>query len=74
MSDEVFVAADDGGSPAAAPTIPPAMAADSWRRGPSFDNVHKSKTANAGTYSYAYGDLGDLVAWPARSWRNTTWR
>ena len=53
---------DAGGTSTPLPSIiPEAMASDLVAAWAELSNVHRSKTANAGTYSYAYADLGDLL-------------
>ena len=62
MTDEVVGGADTGGMSAPPPlTIPESMASDLVTAWAELSNVHRSKTADAGTYSYAYADLGDLL-------------
>ena len=59
---DVDVAAGTGGVPAATPTHAPRPGGRRlvamWAE---LGNVRKWKTANAGTYSYSYADLGDLL-------------
>ena len=67
MSAQEVGAADVGGSAAPSATIPDsgnipeAVAADFVAMWGELGNVRKSKTANAGTYTYSYADLGDLL-------------
>ena len=54
--------ADAGGTSAPLPSIiPEAMAKDLVAAWAELSNVHRSKTAQAGSYSYSYADLGDLL-------------
>ena len=54
--------ADAGGTSAPLPSIiPEAMASDLVEAWAELSNVHRSKTAQAGSYSYSYADLGDLL-------------
>ena len=54
--------ADAGGTSAPLPSIiPEQMAKDLVAAWAELSNVHRSKTAKVGPYSYAYADLGDLL-------------
>ena len=62
MTDQTVGGVDAGGTSTPLPSIiPEAMAKDLVAAWAELSNVHRSKTANAGTYSYAYADLGDLL-------------